>query len=211
MLFNLLSNPILLIPVLFAIIIAFTVHEFSHALAAELLGDETPKHLGRLTLNPMAHVHWLGLLLLVTAGFGWGKPVPFNPNRLKNAKWGSVIIGLAGPLSNLIFALIAVGAIYAINSTVGLLPDSLLAVFLIFLYQFNMVLMIFNLIPIPPLDGSKLLFALIPDKYSAFKNNLAINGPIILITLVIFDSFSSVSVFGKLFTFILGGANRIFF
>lgn len=210
MLFNLLSNPILLIPVMAAIIIAFTIHEFAHALAAELLGDETPKNLGRLTLNPLSHVHWLGFLLLLVAGFGWGKPVPFNANRLKNPKWGSAIIGLAGPFSNLIMAIISVLVIYALNATVGINPNSLLAVFLIFLYQFNVILMIFNLIPIPPLDGSKLLFALIPDKYSALKQSLAINGPMILILLIIVDATLPVSIFGTLFSFVFTGINRIF-
>jgi Zn-dependent protease len=211
MLFSLLQSPILLIPVMAAIIVAFTVHEFSHALAAELLGDETPKNLGRLTLNPMSHVHWLGFVLLLVAGFGWGKPVPFNPNRLKNAKWGSAIIGMAGPFSNLVMAIISVLAITILNNTIGISPDSLLAVFLVFLYQFNMILMIFNLIPVPPLDGSKLLFALVPDKYAGFKQSLATNGPMILIMLIILDTFLPVSIFGTLFSFILGGVNKFLF
>ena len=107
-------------------------------------------------------------------------------------------------------AILAIVVVYGLNHTIGISPDSLLAVFLVFLYQFNMVLMIFNLIPIPPLDGSKLLFALIPDKYASFKQSLAINGPMILIGLIIIDSISPVSIFGTLFSFILGGVNKFF-
>lgn len=209
MIFYLLSDPIFILPVLLAILIAFTVHEFSHAWAAELLGDHTPKSLGRLTLNPLAHVHWVGFALLLIAGFGWGKPVPFNPANLKNPKWGSAFIGFAGPLSNLILAVLTMIVMTVLNS-VGLLPpDSLLAVFLLFLVQFNIVLMVFNLLPIPPLDGSKILFAVIPDRYHGWRITLAQYGPIILFFLILLDASSPISIFGSLFNFFLSGVQRI--
>jgi Zn-dependent protease len=209
MLSLLLESPIYLLPVLASIIIAFTFHEFSHAFAAELLGDTTAKRMGRLTLNPMAHVDWFGFFLLVIAGFGWGKPVPFNANNLKNPRWGSALIGLAGPFSNLLLALLVLAVLWFLPIIGIALPtSSLLAIFLAFLFQFNLILMIFNLIPIPPLDGSKLLFAIIPDKYNDFKHRLAIQGPIILITLVIIDSVLPISIFGSLFSFVFGVINK---
>jgi Zn-dependent protease len=209
MIFNLLANPLYALPVLAAIVIAFTVHEFSHALTAEKLGDPTPKALGRLTLNPLAHIDILGFLLLLFAGFGWGRPVPFNENRLKNPKWGAALIALAGPFSNLALAALAFAALYLLTVNGVLPPNSLLAVFLAFLIQFNIVLMLFNLIPIPPLDGSKLLFALIPDRHEQIRQALTIYGPMILLGLIIFDSFSPVSLFGSLFGFFLRGIERL--
>lgn len=210
MLNYLLSNPIFIVPVIAAILIAFTVHEFSHALAAETLGDPTPKSLGRLTLNPISHIHGLGFLLLLVAGFGWGKPVPFDPRNLKNPKVGSAIIGFAGPFSNFILAIAGVGLIWLLGPTLGILPpNSLLTIFLVFLVQFNIILLVFNLIPIPPLDGSKVLFALIPDRYAHIQQTLTIYGPMILLALIIFDSLSPISIFGTLFGFFLNGIDRL--
>ena len=209
MLFQLLSDPILLIPVLAAIILAFTFHEFAHAAAAELLGDSTPKSLGRLTLNPISHIDPLGFFLLILAGFGWGKPVPFNPVNLKNPKSGSAIIGLAGPFANLILGAMALLAIIVLRNLGLLDPNSLLTFFLVILVQFNVVLMIFNLIPVPPLDGSKILLAVVPDKYAVFKHNLINYGPTILFGLILLDAFSNISIFSRLFSFFLDGVNRL--
>lgn len=208
MLFSLLSNPILLVPVLAAIIIAMTVHEFAHAAMAEWLGDPTPRLLGRLTLNPMAHIHPLGFLLLIVAGFGWGNPVPFDPSKLKNEKWGSALVGLAGPLSNLLLAFLGIVGLILIERF-GLVQDSLLSIFLIFLVQFNVVLMVFNLIPIPPLDGSKLLFAVLPDRLDHIRQSLLVYGPFILLGLILIDNTLPVSLLGGLFQFFLNGIYRI--
>ncbi len=194
-----------IVPLLAAMLIAFTVHEFSHALMAEWLGDPTPKSLGRLTLNPIAHIHGLGFLLLILTGFGWGKPVPFDPSRLKNPRWGSALIGLAGPASNFLMAAIGVFAL-TILSRQGMAGNNLLSIFLLFVVQFNVILMVFNLIPIPPLDGSKLLFALIPDRREDIRDMLSYYGPIVLLFLVIFDSTLPVSILGSLFQFFLNGA-----
>ena len=194
-----------IVPLLAAMLIAFTVHEFSHALMAEWLGDPTPKSLGRLTLNPIAHIHGLCFLLLILFGFGWGKPVPFDPSRLKNPRWGSALIGLAGPASNFLMAAIGVFAL-TILSRQGMAGNNLLSIFLLFVVQFNVILMVFNLIPIPPLDGSKLLFALIPDRREDIRDMLSYYGPIVLLFLVIFDSTLPVSILGSLFQFFLNGA-----
>lgn len=209
MIFYLLSNPIFIIPIISSILLAFTVHEFSHAYAAELLGDHTAKALGRLTLNPIAHIHPLGFILLLVAGFGWGKPVPFDPHNLKNPKWGSALIGLAGPFSNLLLAVLTVLIMMFLTSRGLLLPSSLLTIFLTFLVQFNIILMVFNLIPLPPLDGSKVLFAIIPDKYHHLRVSLNQYGPMILFALIIIDATSPVSIFGSIFSFFLNAVDRV--
>lgn len=198
----------MLVPVLAAIIIAMTVHEFAHAAMAEWLGDPTPRLLGRLTLNPMSHIHPMGFFLLMIAGFGWGNPVPFDPSRLKNEKWGSALVGLAGPVSNLILAFLALLGLILIER-LGLVQDSLLSIFLIFLVQFNVILMVFNLLPIPPLDGSKLLFAILPDRMEHIRNSLSMYGPFILLGLIVLDSTLPVSFLASLFQLFLTGIYRI--
>lgn len=144
-------------------LVAFPIHEFAHALAAYRLGDGTAKLMGRLTLDPRAHFDQTGgLLLAVTVmltnfGFGWAKPTPYNPMNLQGGRWGEAIVSAAGPLSNLILAIAAaipLRYIYGTGMDVGLLLP-----FLDFFVTINLVLMVFNLIPIPPLDGSKVLFA----------------------------------------------------
>ena len=180
-----------------AIVYGITVHEFSHVLAAYLQGDDTGERLGRLTLNPLSHVDAFGFLMLLFVGFGWGKPAPYNPYNLKYHKWGEVLVALAGPASNLIsviiFGLLA-------NLLVNILgPVNLLIQFLSFLVLINIVLLVFNLIPIPPLDGSKFLFAVLPTKYNHLKMQLIQNGPWILLFLIIADNFLGINIFGRLF------------
>lgn len=209
MLFELLSQPLLLLPIVVAIIMAITFHEFSHAFAAEKLGDGTAKALGRLTLNPISHIDPLGFILLFIAGFGWGKPVPYNPHNLKNPKWGSALIGLAGPLSNLILGAVAIGIMFVLNSAGLLDPNSLLTFFLVILVQFNLILMLFNLIPVPPLDGSKILFAVLPERFVSLRRSLSVYGPMVLFGLILIDAFSSVNIFGRLFSYFFIGLNRL--
>lgn len=204
MILSLLSQPALLIPVLLSLVIAFTVHEFAHAYVADRLGDPTPKSLGRLTLNPLVHMHPIGFLLLITAGFGFGRPVPFDDRYLKNPKWGAAWIGLAGPISNLILAFIAILALAVLVGR-GMPSNSLLYVFLLFLAQFNVALLVFNLLPIHPLDGSKVLEAVLPDRFDHVKSWLANYGPFLLLLAVLLDASSPVSFFGGLFSTVLSG------
>lgn len=151
------------------LIFSVIVHEVSHGLAAFWLGDPTAKYAGRLTLNPISHLDFWGSFVvpvaLVFSGigvvFGWAKPVPYNPYNLKNQKYGPAIVGVAGPLSNFAMALIAgigIRILLAIGVNENLLVFSVLALFV----YINILLLIFNLLPIPPLDGSKLLFAFLP-------------------------------------------------
>jgi Zn-dependent protease len=157
----LLLNPSLGLIVALALIIfvALPFHEFAHALAAYRLGDGTAKLFGRLTLNPLAHVDPMGAILIVLVGFGWAKPTPVNPLNLRGGRQGEAIVAFAGPASNLVLAVAAAIPLrYAIATDLQL-PDLLFGM-LQFFIQINLVLMVFNLLPIPPLDGSKVLFAL---------------------------------------------------
>jgi len=170
------DNP----PALFAYLAAFLVaiitgiafHEFSHAWAANELGDDTATRMGRLTLNPLKHIEPSGLLLLLFVGFGWGKPTPVNPYRLRNGvKRGNMLVALAGPVSNFVFAVLAaiplragwVTPINSFNDVASASGSELVGLFLIFIVFYNVLLGCFNLIPIPPLDGFKVALGFLPD------------------------------------------------
>lgn len=200
---NLLSqDPILFFASAAAIVIALTVHEFSHAAMAFYLGDPTAKNEGRLTLNPLAHLDLWGTILIFLAGFGWGKPVPFNPYNLKNQKWGPVYVALAGPGSNLGMVILFSLILKFVYPAFGLGPENALFQFLYFLILINGILMVFNLLPIPPLDGSKLLFALLPQSLDNLKIFLQRYGFFMLIGLVMFGGFFFSSLFGVVINFI---------
>jgi Zn-dependent protease len=193
------QSPQMFLILALAIVYALTIHEFAHALAANYLGDATAKYNGRLSLNPLAHLEFFGTLMLLVAGFGWGKPVPVNPYNLRWRKWGDAFVSLAGPLFNFLSLILFILIFKALWS---FLPaDNLLFLFLSYLILINMTLGVFNLIPIPPLDGSKILFAILPSKFDDFKRKLAINGPWILIILIILDNFLNVNIFGRLFSY----------
>ncbi|OGF18391.1 hypothetical protein A3I35_03475 [Candidatus Falkowbacteria bacterium RIFCSPLOWO2_02_FULL_45_15] len=147
------------------LILSASIHEYMHAWMADRLGDSTARDLGRLTINPLAHLDWFGSiflpLLLVLSGsplvFGYAKPVPFNPYNLRDQKWGSAKVAAAGPLGNFILAL----SFGLVLRTVPAL-DLQLATFISYIVIINLILMVFNLIPIPPLDGSKVIAAFLP-------------------------------------------------
>ena len=170
------------------LVIAFTVHEFSHAWTANSFGDQTPKDHGRLTLNPLVHLDPFGSLLLLVAGFGWAKPVPVNPYVLNQRSPSAFMwVSLAGPLSNLIMAVLA-----AIPIRLGLIQYQISSsTFLPTAYEFaiefiiiNLALMLFNLIPLAPLDGEKVLDFLLPQNLRQGWNKIKQYGPIILLALV---------------------------
>lgn len=208
---TLFSEPISFFAAIFSLIVGITVHEFSHAFAAHRLGDPTPGQQGRLSLNPLKHLDFFGTLFLLVAGFGWGKPVQFNPAYLKNPRSGSVIIGFAGPAANLIMVIVF-GVILRVLAQFGVLsPESGLFVLLSSLVLMNLVLLVFNLIPIPPLDGSKAVLALITPRYNEFATWLVRTGPFLLLGLIILDSFSPVSILGNLFGFMINLTFNIVF
>jgi Zn-dependent protease len=189
-------SPKLAVAWLVAILIAMTVHEFSHALAAVLRGDQTAERAGRLTLNPLAHLDLTGFLPLLLLGFGWAKPVPYNPYNLRHPKWDSVVVGLAGPVSNLIMAVVAGVILRFLLAGNAVTSLNLLVGFLFFFLLINLFLLFFNLIPVHPLDGSKLFFALFDaPKWAPLRDFVAYRGPQILFFLVIL-SFFGLNVFG---------------
>ena len=204
---TLFTNPLVFFVWLIAIIVPIALHEFSHALAATLQGDPTPKSMGRLTLNPIAHIDPLGIILLLLAGFGWGKPTPYNPLYLKSQRWGPVIVAVAGPVSNLIM-IVAFGLLLRAFAFLG--TTNLMVLLLVALVQINIVLMIFNLIPIPPLDGSKVVFGFLPRSTEQFQMNLERLGPMLLIGLIIIDRFANLGVFSSAFTAISNLIFRVF-
>lgn len=204
------QSPITFFAWITAIFIALSVHEYSHAAMANFLGDPTAKNYGRLTLNPFAHLDFLGTMLLLLVGFGWGKPVPFNPYNLRNRRFGPALVAIAGPFANFV-SIIFFGLILRfVFPLTRLGPENALATLLSLLVIINSVLMIFNLIPIPPLDGSRVLFAFLPARLEHLKISLARMGPMLLLFLIIMDSFSGGLVLGNLFRFILGLVAQLF-
>lgn len=165
----LLSSPLIFLISAGGLLLSLTVHEFAHAWVANKLGDPTPRIQGRVTLNPLAHLDPLGTLALFLVRFGWGKPVQFDPSNLANPVRDSALIALAGPSTN-----VAIALLLSLFLKLGLVPDSLLYLALSQVIIINVVLAIFNLVPVHPLDGSKVLLAVLPRHiaydYEVFMN-----------------------------------------
>lgn len=184
------SDPETILATLVAFVIAITIHEFAHAWTALRLGDDTAARLGRVTVNPLAHldpIGSIGLLMIVFLGFGigWGRPVPVNPNRLRWGHRGMALTALAGPLSNVLLA-----AVFALPYRLGLpAAPELVMSFVQQLVLVNLLLAAFNLIPIPPLDGLKILTGLLPAFWYPILAPLERYGVGILILLIAFGSF----------------------
>ncbi len=185
------------------LLIAFTIHELSHAVTADYLGDSTARRLGRVTLNPLAHLDPVGTLMLLLAGFGWAKPVPVNPYNLRgNPRTGMAVVAAAGPLSNLMMASLAIvplrfGWLGALPFNTGRVLPSL--DFLLFEFIWiNLVLAFFNLIPIVPLDGSKILLGLLPANLAYSLRPLEQYGPILLLVVVFLLPQLGVDVLGPI-------------
>ncbi len=175
-----------------AVLLCLTVHESCHGLAAYALGDPTARREHRLSLNPLRHIDWFGLLMMFVAGFGWAKPVPVNPNYFKKPKQGMALTALAGPVSNFLLALLTLLAarifcdVAAYSEANQRILDFLLMVALL-----SIGLGLFNLLPIPPLDGSKVLFAVLPDRAYNQLMRYERYGMLLLFALVFFDVGSS--------------------
>ena len=176
---TLFQSPVAFLMSLLAIIAAISIHEFSHAWAADKLGDPTPRLQGRLTLNPKAHLDPIGTLMLILFRFGWGKPVMFDPFNLKNPRRDAMLIGLAGPASNLISA----AAAALVMRLMG--PMSLMGLMLTPFIVISVVLAVFNLVPVHPLDGGKIITGLLPREMAKeFEAVMRTWGTMILIFLI---------------------------
>lgn len=202
------------------IVVAITVHEASHAWASDRMGDDTARRLGRLSLNPLRHLDPMGTVMLLVAGFGWGKPVPVDAYRLQQGpKAGMALVSVAGPLSNFIVAgalgvLVRSGILawhppgYAIPFAQKTLPWMLsdLAGFVI---TFNIILGVFNLIPIPPLDGFKVILGLLPRGLAYSAARLEQYGSMVLLTVVAFDIFFRAGILSGILNPALSLASRL--
>lgn len=190
------------------LIFSVVIHEVSHGAVAYAMGDSTAKDEGRLTLNPLKHLDPFGSVILPTITyllggfiFGWARPVPYNPYNLKNQKYGPGLVGAAGPLSNILVALVF-GLLLRFGGGLGLPPQFLqISIFIVFL---NLILAIFNLIPIPPLDGSKVLFALLPERAYDLETFFEKYGLIILLLFIFFLSGIILPVAAFLFRLVTG-------
>ena len=193
------------------LIFSIVIHEFSHGWVAYYLGDPTAKHLGRLTLNPVPHIDLLGsiilpfILLITNAGFiiGWAKPVPYNPYNLRDQKNGEMLVALAGPASNLLLAVIF-GIAIRILLLQGIDPSSSIILFFSIIVFYNILLAVFNLIPIPPLDGSKILFHFLPYSMHNIREILERNGFLFLLIFIFFGFQLIIPVMLFLFALITG-------
>lgn len=205
-----LINAVVWLP---AILIGLTFHEYAHGRVAYHLGDDTAYLQGRLTLNPLPHIDWVGFLMLLFFHFGWAKPVMVNPLNFKNTgiKTGMMLVSLAGPVMNLVLAFSGMvilkiwGLPLDINSFFYIIGNSSaafsevnivsgIALILYTLVFINLILAVFNLIPLPPLDGSKILAGLLPDSGAQVIYSLEAYGPIILLLLIITGAFSRILI-----------------
>jgi len=193
---------------LLALLIAITLHEASHAAAAYLLGDSTARRLGRLTLNPIRHMDPMGTLLIVFVGFGWGKPVPVNALALRRGRQGMGAVAAAGPLSNLATAAIAAAplrldlvsspSIFSFTNAVSAGPEAFVGALLLFLVAFNIILAVFNLIPLFPLDGSGVALGILPIKQARQFGRMEQYGPGILMLIIGADFMLGVGILRRI-------------
>jgi Zn-dependent protease len=203
------NSPSLFISGVITLLIAFTFHEFAHAWTADRFGDDTPRLYGRLTLNPIAHLDFLGSLMLITVGFGWAKPVPINPRRLREHSTAApMLVALSGPLSNFALAILGafplrLGLVVPTAARVSFFPTPYQ--FLLYFVFTNLGLMLFNLIPLPPLDGEEILDYLMPPALESGWERIKPYGPYILIGLFVLGPLVGFNVISILLTPMING------
>lgn len=198
---------------LFAMTLSFSIHEFMHASVATWLGDPTPRNMGRVTLNPLAHIDPVGTILMLLAGFGWGKPVMYNPSnlhRFKSRRWMNIMVHLAGVTGNFLVAAVAsvfhllFGGLAIAFSGAGNIAFSALSDLMLFTNSFSMMLLAFNLLPIPPLDGFHVLEELLPYKirYTDGYRKFQQISPMIIWVVFLFGNFTKIDILGKVINLI---------
>ena len=188
------QNAAFAVAVLLGFVVGIVLHEAAHAYSAYLLGDDTAYRAGRVTLNPASHLDLLGSLMLLMAGFGWGKPTPVMPSKLRGGVLGPVAVAFAGPASNLLIV-----ALCALLYVLPAFQEGYLQPIVLAMAFVNALLFVFNLIPIPPLDGAKVIFPFLPRSMSGFVAFMNQYGPMILLGLVLVAIFiPRFSVFGFL-------------
>lgn len=189
-----------------ALIIAAAGHEYAHAKAADLLGDPTPRMMGRLTMNPFVHLDLVGSLALIIGGFGWAKPVTVNPTNFKDPRTDDMIVSIAGPMANILMAFIAYVIMRSLD-VVGLLENESLYLVLLLIVVYNINFAILNMMPIPPLDGSHILMNFLPLKWQVHIARFSIVSLLILIAIL--NSPIATRIFVPLQKSILGGFESI--
>jgi Zn-dependent protease len=195
------------------LIIAFTLHEFAHAYVAYKFGDDTAKRQGRLTLNPMSHLDPIGTILIFIIGFGWARPVPVNRFFFKNPRLAGVLVSIAGPLSNLLLVMLAFLFWYIciVTGVAAQLPTTVIDFLNIFI-DLNLVLFVFNLLPIPPLDGYRIIEDLAPNHIRAKMTQYEAYGSIIFLILVLtpLDQYTITPIFQTVLPFVGSAINEFF-
>lgn len=195
--------------VIIILIMSVVIHEVSHGYAALMLGDQTAKYQGRLTLNPLSHLDPVGSFIVPLIGYlvggfiiGWARPVPFNPYNLRNQRWGEAVVAAAGPLSNIVLALIFSLFIRFLPGFIALTPSFInLAEYVVLI---NLTLAVFNLIPIPPLDGSKIIFSFLPLNWFTLRNLFERNGMVVVLIFILFFWHLITPLIGFLFKLFVG-------
>lgn len=194
--------------VIISLVAGITIHECSHAVSARALGDDTAAMMGRITLNPRSHLDPVGSLLLLIAGFGWGKPVPVNPDHIRGGRLGMAFVAAAGPLSNMVLAallgvLFQIGILESGSFTRSSLQSLDPAAWIVFIASYcvllNLVLAAFNLLPIHPLDGGNILAGIMPRSMLPLVQTLQTFGPIVLVIVVMLSLATDISVLSFLF------------
>jgi len=211
--FDRLLHPELILYSLPGILIGLVLHEFAHALVADRLGDPTPRMMGRLTLNPLAHIDPIGFAMLILAGFGWAKPVVTNPSKYKIKRFGFALTGLAGPLTNLLLTVIFLVAFNLMVDNGIIVTENFLYYIMFYAVFINAMLFIFNLLPIPPLDGYNIVKDMFLIKYvnSRALWNFERYGQFLLIGLIIALTYSGSNILGSIVNFVITKLNDLYY
>ena len=189
------ADPSAAVAFLLGLVIGITVHEASHATSAYFLGDDTAYRDGRVTLNPASHLDLLGSMMLLLAGFGWGRPTPVVTSKLRGGVFGPVAVALAGPISNLLIVVLC-AALYLLPTFRD--PGGYLFILVVMVAFTNALLFVFNLIPIPPLDGSKVIFPFLPRALDGFVDFMNQYGPMILLGIILVSFVTNLPIFSIL-------------